>query len=777
VENRPAGALFVKVVRPEKIHEKLRLTDFSIDHISDAIQWITPDARFWNVNRAACAMLGYSREELLTLSIGDIDPDFTLEAWRDHWELIKRSGSLRMNRRHRTKDGRLFPVEITSNIIISNDTEYYCAIVRDVSDRKKAEQEASFFKTLIEYTRDPFYVLSPEDDCRMVYANRAACEHYGMDLERLRTLRIPDWDPAFDMNYVEPLMQEQRKGAAVRFETVHRVASGKEIPVEVTSSLLVHEGREYLCGYFYDISARKAMEDTLKESETRYRSLYLEFQALLDGIPDGLTLLSPDLNVLWANPAAAHPTGHESSDLIGSRCYHSRHGYDQPCEGCIVRETFADGESRQTVIEQQTTGRTFELRSVPVKDDAGKVVKVIEISRDITARIKAEAERVELERKLLHARKLESLGILAGGIAHDFNNILTGIMGNLSLLRMLLPDEHKAIERIERCEQAVSQATGLTCQLLTFAKGGDPVKKSIDLRPIIENAVGFALAGSSATSRVTIATDLWTVEADEGQIVQVINNLLINASQAMPKGGEICLEASNCSLNMKESPSLKKGYYVKIRVSDQGQGIAPEHMAKIFDPYFTTKQTGTGLGLTSAYSIVRKHGGDILVSSRVGEGTRFELYLPASHAPAEPASLPATPTPTAGKGSIMIMDDEEYIRDLLTAMLSRLGYEVEGCSRGEELIRRYRESAQDDHSPDAVILDLTIRGGMGGLDAAKAILEFDSAARLMVASGYSNDPVMANYRKYGFVAALPKPYRLEDVSAGLSKVLSLKAPF
>jgi PAS domain S-box-containing protein len=751
-------------------HRKLQLADFSIRNISDAVYWVTMEGRFLDCNDAACAMLGYNREEFLAMSVMDLDPDYANEDIAAHLKQLKRTGSIKLIRSHRAKNGRIVPVEIHSNYLYCHDTEYICSIVRDITERIRAEREASFFGTLIEFSRDPFYVLDPADGFRMVYANRAACEHYGASLEQLQTMRIPDWDPAFDMSALDGLMQHMREGKQARFETVHQVASGRLVPVELTSSFLVHDGREYTCGYFFDITERKAMEEALRESESRYRGLYLEFQALLDGIPDGLTLLSPDLIVLWANPAAARATDHEPQDLIGRCCHQVRHEIDNPCDDCIVLETLRTGEMKET-LQVSHTGRSIELRSVPVRDEGGKIVKVIEIGRDVTDQIAAEAERNELERKLLHAHKLESLGILAGGIAHDFNNILTGILGNLSILRIQLPDGHKGQERIDRCEKAVSRATGLTCQLLTFSKGGDPVKKPIELRHLIEHSVSFALTGSNVASEVNIADDLQTVEADEGQLEQVLNNLLINAVQAMPLGGVIRVSAENRSREQLEPGSQERKQYVMIMVSDEGEGIAANNLAKIFDPYFTTKETGSGLGLTSAYSIVRKHGGDISVTSEPGKGTTFEIIIPASrHAVSEDNSRGHRDI-TVGRGLILVMEDEEYIREMVCEMLSMMGYDAKGFIRGEDLVQAYRNRIAEGTAPCAVILDLTIPGGMGGLETAKNVLAIDPAARLIVASGYSNDPVMANYRQHGFAAALTKPYRLEDISSELGKVL------
>ncbi len=752
--------------------QKLQLTDISMNNISDAIHWITKDGRFWNVNQAACRMLCYRRDEYLSLSIQDIDPHISPEEWRFHLERVRQKGSVYLTRTHKARDGSIIPVEINANFIRFDGEEYYCTVVRDITERTEAEQEAAFFRSLIEYTRDPFYVLSPREGFRMVYANRAVCEHFGYDREQLASMSIPDWDPAFDMNRLGTMAREMRSGQPVRFETIHRVASGRLVPVEVTASLLVHNDREYSCGYFFDITERKAMEDALKESEARYRALFLEFQALLNGIPDALTLLSPDLSILWANPAAAHAVALEPAEMIGKHCYEVRHKNRTRCGDCIVRNTVAGGKALEKVIVSQPTRRTYELRSVPVRDDDDRIVKVIEIGRDISDQVEADAQRIELERKLLHAGKLESLGVLAGGIAHDFNNILTGILGNLSILRMQVSETHEARQRIEVCEQAVSRARGLTSQLLTFAKGGDPVKKTIEMKPVIEDAVSFALTGSKIVAELAIAEDLRAVEADESQIGQVLNNLLINASQAMPRGGVVRVEAQNRKIGRQEVATLAEGGYVDIVIRDQGEGIAPEHLEKVFDPYFTTKASGTGLGLTSAYSIIKKHGGDIRVSSPPDGGTAFELFLPSVREPAGDEKSPVPQPVAKGKGFVLVMDDEDYIREMLIDMLTHMGYEAEACSRGEELIRIYRDHTGQGRAPDVMIVDLTIRGGMGGLEAARAILDIDPRARLIVASGYSTDPVMAHFQEYGFVGALAKPFQLEDISNELAVMLN-----
>jgi PAS domain S-box-containing protein len=756
----------------KRLEETLRLTDFSIENMPYAIEWITMDGRFWNVNAAAFEMLGYSREELLSFSVGDIDPHFNLDEWRCHLDELKRTGSMRHARFHKTKDGRVFPVEITSNYLVYGGREYYCAVVRDITDRVQFEKEASFFRALVEFTRDPVYVVDPNDGWRMVYVNQAACSHYGLDRERILTMRIPDWDPAFDMENVDVLWQRMKNGELLRFETLHRVASGKLVPVEVTASYLEHDGRQLSAGYFHDISERKAMESALRESE---RNL-IEAQRIAC-----VGNWARDLqgNLLFASAECRRIFGREAGERPGT--FETFLELVRPDDRQLVSTAFADtvrtGQPFLTdfgICRPDGTACEIRARGELVSDASGNPLKVIGTVQDITEQQRAEADRLELERQLLNIQKLESLGILAGGIAHDFNNLLTAILGNLSLMHSDLPTDHPLQDRITRCDKAVQQATGLTCQLLTFSRGGNPVKKLFDLRRVIRDAVSFSLHGSNVAHEMEIHDDLWWIEADEGQIGQVLHNLLINADQAMPHGGILRIEARNQRLSRGQVSSLEPGAYVVVSVIDQGGGIPPENLDKIFDPYFTTKRTGTGLGLTALHSIVRKHGGQVLVSSRVGTGSMFRVYLPAcpeqgaGKADAEPAS--ASPEFT-GDGYILVMDDEEIIRDMAQEMLASLGYRAEVCSSGEEAIEIYGNALKSGEKPDAVIMDLTIPGMMGGLEAARVILAADPSARLLVSSGYSNDPVMANHRSYGFAEALAKPFRLKDLGATLVRVL------
>ncbi|MBI5192341.1 MAG: response regulator [Nitrospirae bacterium] len=401
-------------------------------------------------------------------------------------------------------------------------------------------------------------------------------------------------------------------------------------------------------------------------------------------------------------------------------------------------------------IEEYAEGMWFSTVKQRVVDGEGNILGVVGIIRDITKVKKMEAE-------LLKAQKLESLGILAGGIAHDFNNFLTGIMGNIYLAKLSISPHDKLYELLTESEKASLQAKSLAKQLLTFAKGGDPVKKTIYIGESIKDWCSFTLRGTKAGHECLIPDDLWPVEVEKGQIHQVINNLIINAVQSMPDGGQIKVQAENIIINAKEIPTLKKGRYVKITIEDHGAGIPEEIIPKIFDPFFTTKEKGSGLGLAIAYSIIKKHNGHISVESDIGNGTTFSVYLPASGKKIFNEKETGK-VPLSGSGKVLVIDDEETIRDFVCNVLSHFRYEAESAANGTGGIELYKKAMESGNPFDVVIMDLTIPGGMGGKEAIRELLKIDSRAKVIVSSGYSKDPIMTNYEEYGFSDVLVKPY-------------------
>ncbi|HDP81147.1 MAG TPA: response regulator [Spirochaetes bacterium] len=379
-------------------------------------------------------------------------------------------------------------------------------------------------------------------------------------------------------------------------------------------------------------------------------------------------------------------------------------------------------------------------------------------------------ERKRAEEELLKAGKLESLGVFAGGIAHDFNNILTAIIGNISMAAKMKPGNENYLATLMEAEKASLRARELTGQLLTFARGGAPIKKLTSLKSIITDTAAFALSGSTVVVNHEIDENLWNAEVDPGQISQVIHNLVINAVQAMPGGGAITLKAANhvSAPSPLSGPDQKS--YVLITVSDTGPGIDVEHLGKIFAPYFTTKPEGTGLGLAIAYSVIKKHGGHIEVRSNPGSGTTFVIYLPAS---ARTAHRPDTErkSPAVSAGRVLVMDDDERVLHITRMMLEHMGVESAEARNGDQAITMYREAMEAGAPFDILIMDLTIAGGMGGKEAVAKILAIDPGAKAIVSSGYSNDPIMADYRDFGFIDVLAKPFTYDDLRAALSRVM------
>ena len=428
-----------------------------------------------------------------------------------------------------------------------------------------------------------------------------------------------------------------------------------------------------------------------------------------------------------------------------------------------VRALYSCPEEESKDILRFKDGRIFERYSRPQYLN-NRIVGRVWNFRDIT-------ERRKMEEEILKAQKLESLGILAGGIAHDFNNLLTGILGNISLAKMSVDPAGKVHTRLAEAESACKQTRGLTGQLLTFAKGGAPIKKLDSISRIITDSAEFVLRGSNVRCAFHLSDDLWSVEVDGGQMSQVINNLIINADQSMPDGGVISVRAENSVISADSLLPLQEGKYIHIQIADQGIGIPEENRTKIFDPYFTTRRSGSGLGLASVYSIITKHGGHVSVESSPGNGTTFHLYLPASEKSyIKNTDRLETREKQHGKGRLLFLDDELLVRQTARDILEHLGYQVDLCEDGTDALRLYREAMDTDRPYAVVFMDLTIPGGMGGKVTMKKLLEIDPDVKGVVTSGYSNDPILAYYREYGFCGVVEKPFSLDALSEILERV-------
>jgi len=409
-------------------------------------------------------------------------------------------------------------------------------------------------------------------------------------------------------------------------------------------------------------------------------------------------------------------------------------------------------------------GRIFDRYSVPMFCPGGKYCGRVWYFRDVT-------EHKKMQEDLLKVEKLESVGILASGIAHDFNNILSAILGCISLAKVEANRGSEIFRNLDEAEKAALRAKDLTGHLLSFTKDTAPTRKVVFPAESLKDAANFALRGSNVKCKFAIADDLRKVEIDEGEISQVINNLIINADQAMPEGGKIKVMAGNVTVGAKDKLPLKSGKYVKVSIKDSGVGIPPEHLSRIFDPYFTTKQKGSGLGLATAYFIIRRHGGYITVRSEMGAGTTFHIYFPACGAGVSLEKSVEKRPLIVGKGRILVMDDEKLVRKVIGRMLKRLGYEAEFTKDGAETIELYKRANEYGKPFDVVIMDLTIPGAMGGREAIKNLLETDPEAKVIVSSGYFDDPVMVDFRKQGFSNIIAKPYEIRELSQTLHDVL------
>lgn len=451
------------------------------------------------------------------------------------------------------------------------------------------------------------------------------------------------------------------------------------------------------------------------------------------------------------------------------RKHYSKHMTGNPANSAVDKRTDLSLKGRRQapyeveVFHKDGSARWLEISEFPLRDPAGAIVGLEGIAHDITERKRAEAALGNMQR-------LESLGALAGGIAHDFNNILTAILGNLSLLQAQMKAGGEAMELVSEAQEACEAAKGLSNQLLTFSKGGSPVAQVMDLRSMLTQAAIFAARGSNAHCVLDLGAESLAVNIDKDQIAQVIRNLVINAIQAAPGGGEIKVRTAVITLGDKESPPLAAGRYVRVTVEDQGVGIPPEHLSKIFDPYFSTKAAGRGLGLSVCYSIMAKHGGNITAGSRPGEGAVFTLHFPAADI-ADIAPKPERPALTTGKGKVLIVDDEAPVAKVLARMLEHLGYRAETVGDGQAALDAYRKAMEEGRPYAAVIIDLTVRGGMGGKETMGKLAVLDPKAKAIVSSGYTNDPIMSEYAGRGFSDALIKPYRIEQVSEALRRLL------
>ncbi|MBI5642682.1 MAG: PAS domain S-box protein [Deltaproteobacteria bacterium] len=749
----------------EKLEESEKKYRLLFEHLNDAA--FLADAgtgRLFETNKQGEVLLGRERDEILGMHQSELHHPGKSEEYRKRFTAHVEKGSTANDMGEvLMKDGTAVPVHISSATFELGGKKLILGLFRDMTEYMKAQEALRLmgeqFRVALKHS--PIAVFNQDTELRYTWVYNP---HPGLSTEEMLGKTDRDLLSPGDAERLTRIKSAVLKtGLAAREEVKVSYNNGPDIYYDLTIEPLYDAKGEIggiTCAAM-DITRHKRIEDDLRKSEARL-SAAQQIARIgnwdLDLSTDEMEWSDEIYRIFCMEPGKASLTYEGFLSLIHAD---DRENFKNSVKTALSSNLPVTTEFKTTCPKCE---HICSSKIEPKLDDSGRPSRVIGTVQDIT-------ENKKLERELLKSQKLESIGVLAGGIAHDFNNLLTGIYGNISLAGKYLSPDNKARQILLRAEAASIRARDLTRQLLTFSKGGAPVKQTVSLAERMRDWCSLALLGSNAQCHFDIHEALWPVDIDEGQISQAIHNLILNASQSMPGGGTIGIRGDNVVLSKKEGLPLKEGSYVRISIEDKGAGIPDEHLEKIFDPYFTTKQKGTGLGLATTYSIIKNHEGYITVESQVGSGSAFYVYLPASRKEAV-RNEKVKEAPVFGKGKVLVMDDEELIRDLTGDVLPYLGYSVELAKEGSEAIGLYISAMKSEEPFDAVILDLTIPGGMGGREALEKLLEINPNVKALVSSGYSNDPIMADYKKYGIKGVVAKPFNIETLSKALYNVIN-----
>jgi PAS domain S-box-containing protein len=748
------------------------------ENVNDVIWTMDLDFNFTYVSPSIFKLVGLTVQEALNKSISEL---FTPSSLQTALEAIDREREFRLQ--NPPEANRRITVELEeyrrdgSTLWTSNEITYlrdedrtligYVGVSRDISEKKRIEtamrESEERFRSMIQSSSDIILIL--DDKGCLTYESPSFARILGyrpgqfIGRSPLPVVSSDDLDRVSQA--LTATFHFLNDGPPVEFRC--RKADGSRVVLEAVGiNQLDNPAINGIVLNIRDITQRKEAEDKLRKSEERYR-------LMIEEIEDGYYESDLDGNLTFFNDYLCRITKRSREELSGL----NYRDYTDAENAEILLKSFSNifrtGQPAQfeyQILRADGAKRYMESTVSLMRDASGKPAGFRGIATDITEKKQQEENRIIMD-------KLESTGLLAGGIAHDFNNLLGVILGNLGLITLPEEDPLGNIAFLEEAVRAVSEAKKLTNQFITLAKGGDPITQVISLSELLRDQATLVLRGSRIAAEFSIPEDLWTIKADEGQMGQVVRNILLNAREAMPEGGTITTVAENVHLDTPDSHIPKPGNYVKVTVSDQGQGVPPDSLQKIFDPYFSTKsrgsQRGMGLGLTICRSIIQKHGGAISITSTSGRGALVSFYLPAYQNGNERKPRPLDRT--MEKTRVLVMDDEEGMRKMIGMILKRIGFEAEVVRTGEEAVEMYEGARNAERSFDLVILDLTVRGGMGGRETVRRLLEIDPEVKAIVASGYNQDPVMQNYRDYGFKGALIKPFFINELTEVLSGII------
>jgi PAS domain S-box-containing protein len=735
-----------------------------VESSPDAITQSDLSGRILMCNSQTALLHGYDRpEELIGTSVFKLFPPGELERANTNLKKTLKDGVTRnVGYRLLKKDGSQFEAELSATVITDakGTPISLMALTRDIGERRRMEealrQSEERFSRLAQASLEGIAVHDGE---KILDANQAMASLFGYEISELIGMNVLDLAAPESRDRVR---RNSLSGHDKPYEAIGLRKDGSTFAGELCGRPTTYQGRTVRVTAMRDVSERKRGEEAIAAEKER-------LAVTLRSIGDGVITTDIKGGIVLMNRVAEEMTGWTQSDARGRPLEEVFATIDEvtraPCENPVTR-VLSTGQvselaNHTVLMARNGAERTVADSGAPIRDRNGETIGVVLVFRDMTEKRKS-LEAVQ------RAARLDSLGVLAGGIAHDFNNLLGGIFGYVELARAASKDA-ETNEYLEATLATMNRARALTLQLLTFAKGGAPIQRVTSLIPFIQETVQFALSGSSVSCWFSLAEGLWPCNIDRNQIGQVIDNIAINAQQAMPNGGTIEVTARNVLMEEGALPSLAGGKYVKLSIKDTGIGIAKDIMPRIFDPFYTTKTKGHGLGLATCYSIISRHGGWIDAESEPGMGSTFHVYLPAS---AEVAVASGEESVRhQGSGTIIVVDDEEVIRRTVGKMLESLGYGVVCRKDGAEAVDLYVKESMAGHVFVGMILDLTIRGGMGGQEAVREIRKWDSKLPVFVASGYADDPVMTDPAQYGFTASICKPFTIAELAKMLDENL------